>query len=59
LGDSAIGQGGVRVTEPGVVTVPEERLHATSKLPEGRLTQGGRFGTARPNRACDDGIKVH
>ncbi len=21
------------------------------------LTQWGRFGTARPNRACDDGIK--
>ena len=38
LGDSAIWQGSVLVTELDVMTGTEERLHARSKLPEGRLT---------------------
>ena len=34
----------------------EERLHAKSKLPEGRLTKGAEFGIAGTNPAWDDGF---
>ncbi len=57
MGDSARRQGSVRVTERGIVTGMKERLHAKSKLPDGAPDVRAGSGTARPNRACDDGIK--
>ena len=52
LGDSARRQRSVRVTELDVLTGADEHLHASSKVPEMRLTYGldstqqGRIGRA-------------